>query len=527
MLVDSATTVPLSKGAGQQSPDLTKQEKFLRSLFAKASEKGFTPTQLVTQCMKIDHLEKKYQKSFEELKDEFDQLAKEISARSKKVKEIEDSISETQKKKASLIREYSVDEKRVREYVDARAQLSSIGFAIDDLPSVKTCLFSMKGQNFSPEAVMEKLSAIGDLDARKGALESELSTANGDLREKKALLIQLRQMQQSGLSVDQMERIRDIVSKISSRRGISPDQALAHFESDVLKNYDLALGLESEIIRLQETRESISSQFEEKRRSFESQEKSLAEKISSLEARYQNEQKEIKSYSELRAMGVDGQRLLSWNKLLSDANLDYGVVESELKQQGNLKSLEQEISSRVKNLEEQERITQTSISELNEQRRLLESSLSTMKEVTMKELEESRRVILDSFSKVAEEMRQASDSTKNDLKSTLSDLTSAAGAFTGDLTAVLKKAEEETRKQQELIDTAERIGKYEAVLPLLKLNTNQQVTETEALVAMWNISNIFIQWFEKQSATSTRGEILEQLKKTLTSLNQEIQTVGN
>ena len=145
----------------------------------------------------------------------------------------------------------------------------------------------------------------------------------------------------------------------------------------------------------------------------------------------------------------------------------------------------------------------------------------------MKELEESRKLIMASFSQVAEEMRQASDSTKNDLKAKLSDLTSAAGAFTGDLTAVLKKAEEETRKQQELLDTAERIGRYEAVLPLLKLNTSQQVTETEALVAMWNISNIFIQWFEKQTSTSTRGEILEQLKKTLSSLNQEIQTVGN
>ena len=527
MLVNSATTAPVSKSAGQQAPELTKQEKFLRSLFAKASEKGYTPTQLVNQSMKIDHLEKKYQKSFEELKDEFDQLAKEISARSKKIRELEDSVSETQKKKASLIREYSVDEKRVREYVDARAQLGSIGFAIDDLPSVKTCLFSMKVQNFSPETVIENLNAIGDLDARKGALESELSAANGDLREKKALLIQLRQMQQSGLSVGQMERIRDIVSKISSRRGISPDQALSHFESDVLKNYDLALGLESEIIRLQETKDSISSQFEEKRQRLESQEKVLAEKVSALEARYQNEQQEIKSYSELRAMGVDGQRLLSWNKLLSEAKLDYGVVESELKQNGNLKALEEEISSRLKNLEEQEKVMRSSISDLNEQRHLLESSLSTMKEVTMKELEESRKLIMASFSQVAEEMRQASDSTKNDLKAKLSDLTSAAGAFTGDLTAVLKKAEEETRKQQELLDTAERIGRYEAVLPLLKLNTSQQVTETEALVAMWNISNIFIQWFEKQTSTSTRGEILEQLKKTLSSLNQEIQTVGN
>ncbi len=79
----------------------------------------------------------------------------------------------------------------------------------------------------------------------------------------------------------------------------------------------------------------------------------------------------------------------------------------------------------------------------------------------------------------------------------------------------------------EVLEAAERIGKYEAILPLLKLNENAGVGETEALVAMWNMSNIFIQWFAKQNMTSTRSEILELLKKTLVSLSQEIQTIGS
>jgi uncharacterized coiled-coil DUF342 family protein len=525
ILVGSATEAPVAS-ASQPAPDLSKSEKFLKSLFAKASEKGYTPTQLVSQCMKIDHLEKKYSKSFDELKNEFDQLAKEISARSKKVKELEESISEVQKKKAALMREYSVDEKRVREYIDARAQLSSIGFAIDDLSSVKTCLFSMKGENYSPEQVVGKLNAIGDLEQRKSALESELSAANGDLREKKALLIQLRQMQQSGLSIDQMERIRDIVSKISSRRGINPDQALNRFENDVLKNYDLTLGLESEVMRLQETKNSISTEFDERRKSLESKEKGLLEKLAEQEKKYQANKSEIQAYSELRAIGIDGARLASWHQLLSDNKLDFGVIESELKKQGSLKTLEEAALRKVQELEDKQRVLESSLSDLADQKRVLESSLVSIKDGAIKELESTRSLLLASLSQMTEEMKKTSDFAKNDLVETVSGLKTTAAGFSGDLTSILQKAQEDMKKQAELLETAERIGKYEAVLPLLKLNDNGNVSETEALVTMWNVSNIFIQWFEKQANTTTRAEILAQLKKTLASLNQEIQTVG-
>ncbi len=72
VVVGPTTTVPVAPS--QRLPELKspslplpeiKSEKFLRLLFAKASERGYTPTHLVNQCAKIEQLEKKYSKSFD------------------------------------------------------------------------------------------------------------------------------------------------------------------------------------------------------------------------------------------------------------------------------------------------------------------------------------------------------------------------------------------------------------------------------------------------------------------------------
>lgn len=508
----------------QPIPELSKSEKFLRALFSKASARGYTPVQIVAQCMRIDQLERKYSKSYEELRNEYTQLGWEISNKTNKVNELEERIAAIKKQKADMMREYSVDEKRVREYVDSRAELSSMGFQIDDVPKVKTCLISIKNEKFNPEKIIEKLSAIADLEERKNALATEVTLANGDLREKKDLLIQLRQMQQTGLSVDQMERIRSVVSKISSRRGINPDQSFSIFESDVLKNYDLALGLESEIARLEETKNSISREFEERKKELDNAEKNLTNKLNELDSKYQAKKAELQSYSELLASGVEGSRILSWHHLILENGLDFGVVESELNKQGSLKKLEEETSRRISELQEQKRKIEFLVAELNEKKGLVESSISSITDNAIKGLETSRTSMLSSASQMMEEMKQSSSTAKKELNGTLSELNATATGFTSDLRTVFRQAEPEMKNMAEVLKSAERIGKYEAILPILKLKENGKVDETEALVAMWSISNIFIDWLDKSSAPA-RKEILEPLKRTLAAINQEILTV--
>ncbi len=151
-----------------------------------------------------------------------------------------------------------------------------------------------------------------------------------------------------------------------------------------MKNYDFALGLESEVIRLQETKASLASEFEEKRKALESREKVEIGKLSEIESRYQSKKAEIQAYSELRAMGIEGSRIMSWHQLILDNGLDFGVLESELKKQGDLRTLEEETSNKIKELQDQERLLASSVSGLTEQKRILESSISSIKEGAIK-----------------------------------------------------------------------------------------------------------------------------------------------
>ncbi len=518
------------------------KKKLMKQVLSKAAEKGLTPAQIVNQSIKLDQLEKKYSKSFQDLKIEFEALQKKIEEKSKTLKEIDQTIAMAEKKRSDLMRQYMLDEKRVREYVDARERLSPIGFPVDDMSRVKTFLLSLKNEEYNPDKIVEKLNTIGDLEQRKNALETELGSTNADLRENKALLVEVRKLQQTGLSIDHIESIRDTVSKISSRRGISGEEAMNQFESDVLKNYDLSLGLESEILRLRETKASLASEFEERKRGFEAKEKSILDRIRDLETKHQSQKEEIKACSELKALGIDGKRIVSWNEIVSNNKLDYGVIESELKKQGNLRALEEDAEKRIEELQKQEGLLSASVSELSEQKSAFESSITAIKEQTLKELEISRADILASVSQVTEEVRQASESTKNDLNVTLSELKSAATGFSGDIAGNLRRLEESASKtietfQDQAVALATSVSEQKQFLESSVASIeNMIVKELEAsrssLAA--SVSQMTAESFERNMSTyaqrvdSLENELvtlpsrLEKIEGSLTALLQEL-----
>lgn len=389
------------------------KKKILKEALSKAAEKGVTPTQLVNQSIRIQQLEKKYSKSFEDIKSEIEGFQGEKRIREKTLRELDREISLREKRRSDLMSEYLLDEKNVREYVDAREKLSPMGFPVDDVSKVKTFLLSIKNENYNPQEIISKLNAIGDLQVRKTALEDELVSANADLREKKALAIEVRKVQQTGLSVEQIERLRDVISKISARRGISVDQAMSHFESDVLNNYDLALGLEGEVMRLQETKRSVASEVEEARKKIELNEKESLSKMTELETRYQNTRAEIQAYSELRASGIDGTKILALNELITKLELDYGVVMAELRDHGNLVALKDKTSKELAAIREEVKALAASVNGLKEQKQFLESSVVSIGETVTEELESVRTSLVPLVSQAISESVRANMADQN------------------------------------------------------------------------------------------------------------------
>ena len=75
------------------------------------------------------------------------------------------------------------------------------------------------------------------------------------------------------------------------------------------------------------------------------------------------------------------------------------------------------------------------------------------------------------------------------------------------------------------IEVGEKIGKYRNILPLLQLmDGNSHGDDSEALIAMWNLTSRFNTWLEANHPA--KKEISEPLSQLIDSINDEIQRVG-
>jgi hypothetical protein len=505
---------------------LTKEQ--MNTFVSAAAEKGLTPSKLAKMCFKIDTLERKYGYSYEALIEKFQELQKAAIAKDKELKSLEKDIALTTKKKDSLLEQYYVDEKQVQDYADAKEGLVTIGFDINKLQSVKNSLLAIKKEGFDSASIIEKLNAIGDLESRKNALQADLNNLSGELRAKKNLLIQTRKLQDTGLSVEQIERIRDLVSRIASSHGINSDQSFEHFERDVMKHYNLALGLESEVEMLQQNKEALVSELSERRKMFEEEEKTHAEKMKKFEEGYEAQKQEYEAFQELYTYGIDATKIIAWRDLINDSKINPEVLDSEIRKVGNLSKLEEEAKSEIAQLESQQKALEETLKDLGEKKTQIELTILSLKDNSLGQMEETRAKALSSITDIGKQATLSTEKAKESLEATLIQLKSTASLFSNELKDSLKDVEPQLRNISQAIEAARQIGRYEAMLPLLKLTDSalaDKVTETEALVSTWNVLNSFSAWLKKKYSEE-EVEIADPLKVLIDALDGEIQSIG-
>ena len=447
-------------------------EQFLNSVYSRSIEKGYTPNEIISQSSKLQALEKKHGMDFEALKSNFEDLGKAIAAKKKEKADLENDIAQASKKKADLLARYSLDEQKLQDLAAAKQQLSAFGFDVAHLVNLKNFLLAARNENFDPKEISAKLNSIGDLQTQKTKVQQEVKGVKEELDSKKK-------------------------------------------ELDALE--------------------------------FTSK-----DRIKKLDERFAKQKEEIDAYSELRATGVDGKRILSWNQIMKAANVDYGTIEGELRNQGNLKNLEDRTSAKIKELVAEEIRLGQSIAQLKSEKEKIETSIQTIKESALNGIEELRGKVLSSIQsmkekaeadlettardsqKSLEEMRsnseqqlkQASETALSDMRSTVTELKSNADEFSKGLKDSLSEASPEIRNVAQALEAGEKIGKYRNILPLLQLiDGSGTKDESEALIAMWNLSSRFNAWLENQYPGEKR-DISEPLLRLLESINNEIQRVG-
>jgi hypothetical protein len=468
-ILEGARIASTLKKFGAGTPEF---EQFLNSVYSRSIEKGFTPNEIISQSTKLQTLEKKYNMGFEALRTNFEELGKSLAAKKKEKADLENEIAQAAKKKADLLVKFSLDEVKLQDYASSKQQLSTFGFDVAHLQNLKNFLLAARNENFDVREISAKLNSIGDLQLQKTKIQQEV-------------------------------------------RGIKEE-------------------------------------LDSKKKELDTMELAAKDRIKKLDERFAKQKEEIDAYSELRAMGIDGKRILSWNQIIKAANVDYGTIEGELRNQGNLKNLEDKTSAKIKELVSEEVRLGQSISELKREKEKIETSIQTIKDSALNGIEELRAKVLSSIEsmkakaetdlettardsqKSLEEMRssseqqlkQVSETALTDMRATVTELKSSADDFSKGLKDSLSEASPEIKNVGMALEAGEKIGKYRNIMPLLQLiDGSGTQDESEALIAMWNLSSRFNAWLENHYPGEKR-DISEPLMRLLESINNEIQRVG-
>ena len=520
---------------------------FISTAYSRASREKLTPEALVAQISSLEVLEKKYDVSFDELKSQYEALGKDIKTKLAEKGSIEEQIDELKKQKTELLAQNKVDEARLEEFQSTRETLHSMGLDPDDLDSVKTFLLALKGQNFDPAIVISRINHIEDLQKEKSFLEQETRAANDELHWKRALLAELKNLQETNMSVQQVDAIQKIVVRIAADRGIEKSSAYSQFHEDIVKNYDSVLGLSSVITKLQREQNDIEQQAAKRARELEEEEAKHNEKLKKIENMYSKISSQIEDYNKLAEIGVDAKTIQRWKEVIESSGLDPASVELQLKQYSNLQDSERKIMDEIEILKAQAASLNENVATLEREKKSIESSIKTMNDAALSQIdsasskiafsisalnedakskltqlsEESQRALNYQRASFEQDTRKMLEQSGENLKATVSKLGSSVEEFATRMKNVIDEATPQLKTVSAALEAGEQLGKYKNILPLLELMDEKNVSESQALIAMWNVSNRFKAWVAEHY--KSKPDISATVSKLVDQINEEMQ----
>lgn len=251
-------------------------------------------------------------------------------------------------------------------------------------------------------------------------------------------------------------------------------------------------------------------------------------KIKKIQESYEAQKGEIAAFSELNAYGIGSAKIIAWRDLIKESKINPEQLDSEIRKVANLSKLEEETKSEIAQLETQQKALEETLKDLSEKKTSIELTLASLKDNSLAKIEETSSKALSSISEIGKQATLTTENAKESIEATLTQLKSSASIFSRELTNSLKDVEPQLKNISQAIEAARQIGRYEAMLPLLKLTDSalaDKVTETEALVSTWNVLNSFNAWL-KRKYPEEEVEIADPLKVLIDALDGEIQSIG-
>lgn len=376
-------------------------EPFITSVYQRSKEKGYSPAQIIEDCIALQSLEDKYNGTFEQIKKTFEEMGSKLDSLRSEASNLRKEIDHAKKEQAELWAQSEIDKQGLKQFNTTKEELARLGLSIDEPEKVKNVLITIKNEQYDTRRIIAKIKAVDDLEKHTSKLAEEIAQAKeqldslnkqtskttAQLKEKQALLDEAEKLKDSHLQIKDIQAIRNTAIRIATSNGLTPQEALKKLQEDVIKNYDTILGLEPTMKSLTRRKEKLENEINEQTQDLEETRSKTKTKIAELEEQYSTRKKQIDAYLQLRRKGITDEELIRWSSILKATKLNPIVVEEELKTQKNLKHIEEATNERINSLLKREAELKESITQLESRQNAIQKSIEKVQQTGINRIE--------------------------------------------------------------------------------------------------------------------------------------------
>jgi len=436
-----------------QIDDPKESKRFIDSVLKLGKDEGFDSQKIIDSCSEIIQLKKEYG-NFGEIRLEWETIGKGLPSRKAEIAELEGTVKTRKRELNSLNQEYSVTEKSLQDYLVARAGFKGFGLNMEsDLDDALQVIQNLKDSEFKPKSVLSELKQNKTLKSRILELNKEveektrktkeisqsIEAGETELGEKQKILKAVHTLNATGLSVEDIQKLRDTVVKISAKHGMNSQKAIEHFSNDILQNYDSSLGLGTKNVFLKGEMEKVQKEAKQIAESNRKAGDDAQIKLDAVNSECTKKENELAAYISLRARGVTDKTIWRFSVLLKRSSSD-DILET-VKELADLDNLKSKRIEEVRQIEERKIKSSTELTAIGTEKSKIEASISELRNAGVKELNKLSNSAIDN-------MNRATETAKSTVESSVSRLTSSLSGLSSNLSSL----ETSIRKQRELVE---------------------------------------------------------------------------
>lgn len=267
------------------------------------------------------------------------------------------------------------------------------------------------------QKIREAENNIASLEDKTKTLNEKNKTLEDKLVKKSELSGHLEEIERLGFDSERIRRLHDVITEIGKKHGLEGPEALNQF-FEALKDYDLDLGAELRLNRLQTQIESKELEAE----NWQAKEEALRRKYSDLK-------ETIDAVRALRAKNIQDSQIITWRQILTRVQTIEQFGE-ELAKYANmtelLNSKKEEIESNESNLAK----LQSQVETMQKEKVKIGSAIESLKMAGVEKLatltEEATKQLKIVANRGIEETRSISEDVMGELISFLAQLDTLA-----------------------------------------------------------------------------------------------------